>query len=195
MHCRIGKAKFAQYGEAEISFLSNTEEELPLPSIDNGQTRFNITFRSDAIFYDKLGITTVDLSTIKSNIANAINTSEGDFTITKQYINAKYVESFSSVWKLKKPNELALSVGSVLQIKFKDGVDNSAIKNLEIQSIGQRTGEGFGRVSITAQPIGITRFNREEKKEDKMQKPSKMLSGQAKLIVQGMLSSYLKEAG
>ena len=142
---RIGRSKNAQYGRVRFIMVSRSPEEFT-PEIDGlkpGCRAVSLTLLSNTILYNEYGYSTVEVRELEKLFQKEL----GDgVTIKKPFVRTDEVENFVSVWRLRRPAEVCFSAGSCFLL---NGITNEhQQKLLEIQKngIGERRGEGFGRV-------------------------------------------------
>ncbi|WP_066635762.1 RAMP superfamily CRISPR-associated protein [Desulfolucanica intricata] len=143
---KLGRSKNTQYGEVEVELLSinkNNEE------LDLSNNEVILTFISPVILVNRFGYPEVSLKILQSYLEESLG--HNNFKIEKCFARMENTENFISVWKLKKPQAKAISIGSTYKIIFDKMIDNSTKeKLLELAEIGfgERKNEGFGRLLI-----------------------------------------------
>ena len=88
------------------------------------------------------------------NLQRVLGARIGELEIKQTFARTDEVDTFVSKWQAKKPLELCLVPGTVLQIELK-GPDSETwerLKRVLANGIGERRGEGFGRIAIMSFP-------------------------------------------
>lgn len=177
MKVRIGRSKNIQYGQAVFTLLSNEPEifvsEISSFKPEEVNSTFSLTLLSSTIIYDRNGFPSTSLIDLKSYLADNLKVSPENIKILKAFTKSEIVETFVSKWLLKKPSETAIKAGSCFHISI-EGFDDNTIKSLSElleTGIGERTGEGFGRVAINLQEIGD--YSQPRAGEQRLSKPEK----------------------
>ncbi|MFH1962991.1 MAG: RAMP superfamily CRISPR-associated protein [bacterium] len=145
---RLGRSRTAQYGQAEMELLSKQPEEI---EIENELDKeFILTLRSPAIFYNKNGFPSTSLKVFETYLAETLGIMSDRIQITKSFTKPVEIENFISVWRLKKPSETAFQSGSCFSVQVIgwNGSVESKLKDLQKNGIGERRGEGFGRIVL-----------------------------------------------
>lgn len=177
MKVRIGRSKNIQYGQAVLTFLSNEPEifvsEISSFKPEEIRNTFSLTLLSSTIFYDRNGFPSTSLMDLKSYLSNTLKVNPNKIKILRAFIKSEIVETFISKWFLKRPSETAIKAGSCFLINI-EGFDDNTIKLLSElleTGIGERTGEGFGRVAINLQEA--REYNQPKTGKQKFLKPEK----------------------
>ncbi len=147
---KMGKSKGVEYGDVKIDFL-DIQEIKSSSLIDENTLEEGVflTFLSPCILYNEWGMSDPSFSSIEKHLQKILG--QNSFTIKKSIIKQEFIENYISVWKMKKPGERAISAGSSLYLYFENVDKNvlTGIDNLLKKGIGERLGEGFGRLQIT----------------------------------------------
>ncbi len=149
---RIGRSKSTQYGRVKIILDINIETfpgEAPLSTnIDN--QRFSLTLLSHTIIYNENGLSSTEDEVLKRELAQVLSIDKSKVVIKKSFKKSADIENFISVWRLRKPSETAFQMGSCFLVELSDEIENlrDKLKTLERNGLGERRGEGFGRVAI-----------------------------------------------
>ena len=137
----IGRSRNTQYGKIDLKITSSKPEEYsPLCSSDINEN-VSITLLSDAIIYNKYGFPTTEIDELAKIL---------DCKIVKSFIRTGEIESFVSIWRLRKPSESCFLAGSCFILEVSE-TDKDRLLELEREGIGERKGEGFGRIAIGLQ--------------------------------------------
>lgn len=141
----IGRSRSAQYGKVTFEFLKDKPEDIP---VNSASGEISLTFLSDTIIYNEQGFSTTDKkdfeATLKDKLRNSVE-------IKKAFIKTGEIENFVSVWKLRKPSETCFLMGSCFLLSGISTNEDKKLKELQINGIGERTHEGFGRMAIEIQ--------------------------------------------
>ncbi len=138
----IGRSRSAQYGKIRFEFITDEPEDI---SVETASGEISLTLLSDTIIYNDQGFSTTDKKDFKEALREKLGNS---VEIKKAFVKTGEIENFVSVWKLRKPSETCFSMGSCFLISGIDATNATQLKELQINGIGVRTKEGFGRVSI-----------------------------------------------
>jgi len=165
MKVNIGRSRTVQYGHATIEIISECPKELSVsPDIEEElEEGFILTFTSPAIIYNEYGFSSTSREDIKRYIGkelgikceniNFTNDNSSSSEKSEFFVKSVEVESFVSVWKLRKPSETAFKSGSCFSLRLDNINDSVTGKFTELQKrgIGERCGEGFGQFRINLQ--------------------------------------------
>lgn len=138
-----GRSKSAQYGAIKIQFLNDNKNEVSGSVTSENMTELDgevaITLLSDLIIYSEYGSSTSDYNELEEYLKAKIG---ANLTIEKLYLSQVGFENYVGHWKLKKPLDTCFAKGSCFVIK---GANTAKLRELEVDGIGERTGEGFGQ--------------------------------------------------
>jgi len=135
---RLGKSKSAQY--SRVDFINFKIEELQ--DIETLQSPVYIVFQSPVITYNKYGVAVPDIEILKNELGKYFKDIKNIDIIS----SAEWVEQYMGVWKSKTPRENAFAIGTTIKLDFEK--TETSIKDLEINGLGERKNEGFGRVKL-----------------------------------------------
>lgn len=138
---QLGRSRTAQYGQAELEVLSKSPEELNLE--EDLASEFILTLLSPTIIYNKYGFSSTSQDTLKEYLAETLAMTPGQIKIDRSFKRPVEIENFISVWRLKRPSEVAFQAGSCFSIRITNG-NNSFIpklKDLQKNGLGERRGE------------------------------------------------------
>ncbi|MEK7274873.1 MAG: hypothetical protein AAB110_06425 [Candidatus Desantisbacteria bacterium] len=164
---RLGRSKTAQYGRAELEILSGAPEELEVK--DHLDDEIYLTFLSSVILYNENGFPNTSLADFKRYLAKALEIDSDRIQVDGVFKKPVEIENFISTWRLKRPSEAAFQAGSCFSIKITGWNDSIESKLIELQKegIGERRGEGFGRIILNWQmKDSYTVKESKEKKRD-----------------------------
>lgn len=148
----LGGSQSAGYGHCQIidfPKVSNHEEWTEIRiSVDErtDHETFIITLLSDAIFRDQWGQYVADPNLVKEAIEAKLN-HQLEFADDGIYSSSTLIGGFNRKWGLPLPQIQAISAGSVFVFKSIT-LTGEQIQELELQGIGERCNEGFGRIAI-----------------------------------------------
>lgn len=160
---RLGRASRRGYGKV-TAYLEKLEEE-PAPTLimqplDQRLARGNnlkLTLLSDLIMHDKWGRyyqgfeeapDTSEKTTLSKWLQDELGLSLG---VTSVIANYRWVDGFHYTHSLPRWRALAITAGSVLNLKLPANIDAEQIRRLaglEWQGIGDRRDEGYGRFAL-----------------------------------------------
>jgi len=148
---RIGRSKTSQYALAEIKSITISEFGYSIP--DETEKGYIMTTLSDTIIYNQFGYSTTDKRDIQKYLK---------VNIVKQFMRRGKSENFNRKLKLKTPSENTILAGSSFLI------DKLPINymEMELSGIGEKTNEGFGRISFGIQceeVYSVKKFEKETK--------------------------------
>jgi CRISPR-associated protein Csx10 len=181
----IGLSKNAQYGKTKFivdnepfDFVSEIATS-PIASINNENKTetHSMTFLSDAIIYNENGLSTGDVS----DLLNVFDINGLTIQIKIIYCSTSRIEGYNSAWKLKRSSEVAFSAGTCIKFEaYKkenvsvEGDVCSILSKIQTAGIGERRGEGFGRIVFDYQKpvnhelsLNDLKNNNDELPEDK----------------------------
>jgi len=178
----MGRSRSAQYGKVSFDFITPAAEpEVLLMNPANGEAA--ITFLSDTIIHNRHGFSTTD----RKDLENALKEKLGDaVTIEKIFARAEETENFVSVWKLRKPSERCFSMGTSLLVSGSE--DAKKLKELQINGLGERTHEGFGRVAVGVQHDELL----DKRNYHEGLKKPESISELAKVIAMKAIQNYIR---
>jgi CRISPR-associated protein Csx10 len=139
----IGRSRSAQYGRIRFEFVQEKPEDIP---IKTASSEISLTLLSDTIIYSKQGFSTTDKKDFEAVLKKKLG--KNSIEIKKTFVKTGEIENFISIWKLRKPSETCFLMGSCFLISGIDTNNTEKLKELQINGIGERTKEGFGRVGI-----------------------------------------------
>lgn len=166
---RLGKSRSTQYGGAVRLLLTNEVGPTPFEREADDFSDYAmapgplpgylvVTLLSPLIYRSPVGYFLPDFPV--SELAGRLGISlEYLKSFTKQVLTGAY----STVWQLPRPQQPALAAGSVFVFRTPPGaaLDHEKLRQVEAVSLGERTGEGFGRFILSAvrQPGPLYRQN------------------------------------
>lgn len=144
----IGGSKSSGYGRCEVEVegifdYKDIKNKYNI-GLENKSNTLNVFFQSDAIIKDSLG-------NIKPYIEPEFLKEKLDLDevkLIKSSIISKDVKGYNAMWKCKVPNVTAIKAGSVITYSYKGNLDSELIEKLEIEGVGSRKTDGFGRIFI-----------------------------------------------
>jgi CRISPR-associated protein Csx10 len=141
----MGGSISAGYGKVEIRMKpSEGWREIPgnLHDIKSGDA-FTAIFLSDALVRD-------DNGQLGDNVVEALNSCLGDKSVGLEsgYQRLHWVGGFNRTWGLPLPQEWVVQAGSSYNFIAKRKLSAEELRSLEIEGLGERRSEGFGRVAF-----------------------------------------------
>jgi len=192
----IGRSKNSQYGRVSLKLNppQNFNEDINL-----NNDSFVLTFISDAILVNKRGYPCTDKDSIQEFLQEFLQISSL-IIIEKAFLRIKTIENYVSVWKLRRPTNVAIRAGSCLLIRTNENLlNNTSFKKAYFLGLGERTAEGFGRFKINWQKANISYYNQPQTNQipsadineliSSLQRPD---NNQAKNIAIEVIKNYLR---
>lgn len=206
---RIGKSRSAEYGDVEIelldidkynhkTYINNLDDEFSYDNNDESDydtfdDGLMLVFTSPCILLNNVGMSEPSLNNIRQHLEKIFG--QDSFTIQEKsgiIIKQDNVENYVSVWKMKRPMERAITAGSTIYIYFNRYIDDNIKEGIDIlmkEGLGERKGEGFGR--ITVYPMVHEKYYYASlKKSEIIEKPEGYPPG----IVQSIFINIVKKA-
>jgi CRISPR-associated protein Csx10 len=106
-----------------------------------------VTLLSDTLIRDSKGQLGVDLNEVAAAISARLGGLPLKLHKNKTFLRGREIGGFNRKWGLPLPQGLAVQMGSVL-VFDKPNATLDQLKELEIQGIGERRTEGFGRLAV-----------------------------------------------
>ncbi len=142
----LGGSQSAGYGHVTIELLpdDNNWHEVYKKWEERKKRHKNltVTLLSDTILRDECGQNTTDPQEFVKVISQALDV---EIKHIDTYASSTIVGGFNRKWGLPLPQVPALAAGSVFVFKSEQ-LDAEKVNNLEIQGIGERRVDGFGRI-------------------------------------------------
>lgn len=178
----LGRSKTAQYGECEISFSEITDFKPLVDDSDKDDEEVIMTLLSDTIIYNANGYSVVDITALAD--ALGIETDQ----IENSSIKKGWQENFVGIWKAKKSSENFFAAGNCFLLKKLP----ERYQDLEKYGIGEKTNEGFGRVSFGYPELG-DEYGFDNKGSNKKEKPKYQMPELTKQIIINTLNKKLQD--
>jgi CRISPR-associated protein Csx10 len=142
----LGGSRSAGYGRVRFHDVREVENwrEVAEPIVPDVDGKLIVTLLSDALLRDENGQFSADPRIITNVLSKYLGVS---LTLRKAFLRGTVVGGFNRKWGLPLPQSLAVAMGSV----FVYGPPNCGLdklRALEMQGIGERRAEGFGRLAI-----------------------------------------------
>ena len=144
----IGGSKSSGYGrctvEVEGIFDYKELKDKYNIGVEKKSKKLNVFFQSDTIVKDSFGNIKpfIEPEFLKEKL------NLDSVTLDKSSVISKDVKGYNAMWKCKVPSVVAIKAGSVITYNYEGEIDNSLIEKLEIEGIGSRKTDGFGRIFI-----------------------------------------------
>lgn len=175
---RMGKSKGTEYGHVQVALADVKKCDFAFDE-ENLEGEAFLTFTSPCIFYNACGLSDPSLANIKKYLEVFLG--EDTFKIENFYLQEDIVETHLVIWGMKKPLERAIGAGSSVHLLY-DSTDKKTrqgIRQLCQNGLGERLGEGFGRIEIKLAEEDIYYENEIENDIDK---PTSQMPKEAKEI-------------
>lgn len=148
---KIGGSRSAGYGHAKLSYRMHKEkepwQEISIPVAQRAEEEgVTITLLSNTLLRNSWGQPTADPNLLPTAINEVVGS---NILESKPHIfnSSTLIGGFNRKWGLPLPQVPALGAGTVLA--FEAGkLSPDQIRQLELQGIGERRNEGFGRVAV-----------------------------------------------
>lgn len=165
MNIFVGKSRFTQYGKCKITF--GDIEKINLPSV---REKIFLLMESPLISEEDYFIDAEKV--LQKEIVDELNKIFGEniFSLGKIFASAVEIENFVTHWAMKRPRVLALSAGTIFELKTSKILNDEKSKIFAekiFSGFGTRTEEGFGQVRFWQ----TQNFTYEEIKKSEPEKP------------------------
>lgn len=180
----LGRSKNAQYGKVSFKIISESPEEFvsEMDAVETGSGKISLTLLSNTIIHNSNGFPTTDTKELERQLGDSIK-------IERSFIRTGDIESFVSVWRLKKPSEICFLAGSCFLVEIHENAKDRLLE-LQKNGIGERRGEGFGRIVFGWQKED--ELKKDEIKEKKPEKPTGDIPDKTKEIIQTIVKESIK---
>ena len=148
---------------------------------------------SDTIIKDKFGNlkATIPAELLEKKLGIKIITEkEENKKLCKASIISKDVKGYNAMWKCKVSNETAIKAGSVITYTYEGELDEEKIEQFEIEGIGSRKNEGYGRILVNPN-FDVKQCDIYEEKAIKRERID--LKGNSKNLMENMLNNIARE--
>jgi CRISPR-associated protein Csx10 len=127
----------------------------PIENLPKNRTYFTLDLQADAILTENWRYTTVISPEMLQQFTGV---SDSSLQLHAAYSSYDYRSGWNSAWGLMKDVELITNQGSVyLFSTTEENLWINALEDLEVNGVGDRTGEGFGQVQICNEFHGVFR--------------------------------------
>jgi CRISPR-associated protein Csx10 len=162
---RLGTSRKDDYGLAELKVFKTEgiKDKSGPEKQDSEPTPETLTvyFESDVLLRDEnLRQTNLveDLSKVLGEeLGVTLNKAEAEKGKISSLIQTRRIESWHEGWGFPRPTLIAMAAGSCVVLKADENLDVNKLKELEAKGIGERCGEGYGRIRfnppLLTQPI------------------------------------------
>ena len=142
----LGGSRSGGYGRVKIHNVQTANEwrELPGDMPDPVDHLLTVTLLSDALIRDRDGHLVASDTAVTETLAAKLNC---PLTLTRAYYQTTLIGGFNRKWGLPLPQAVALKMGSVFIFQAPD-CPNDQLQALEMEGIGERRLDGFGRLAI-----------------------------------------------
>lgn len=152
----LGRSKSSEYGECRLTVnevkspLTNNPENL-LKKAENGKWSAKIFLASDTIIYNNLGFSSTNILDVESEFDQIAKPFKVTVSVSRSIINSGTLESYVTIWNMKRPSEQIFKAGSSFEIQLVGSEQKSVVDfltKLETEGIGERKHEGYGVVRL-----------------------------------------------
>ncbi|RMD59534.1 CRISPR-associated RAMP protein Csx10 [Candidatus Parcubacteria bacterium] len=144
----LGGSRSGGYGRASLEVVreetAETWREVSVPLTAEVDGKIIITFLSDALIRDDNGQFSVDPHVVRGALSQRLGV---PLRLQRAFLRGETIGGFNRKWGLPLAQALAVRMGSVF-VFDKPDCDESKLRQLETEGIGERRAEGFGRVGI-----------------------------------------------
>ena len=140
----IGRSTQTQYGEVNVELGAITDI---VSSVKKETNVFTITAISPILLREQeTGYSQISAENLET--ALKLFFPKKQVEIIASYSRTVEIENYIDVWKSKTPKETAYSEGSTFKVNVTPPASVEELKKLEILGVGEKSGQGFGRVKI-----------------------------------------------
>ncbi|MDR1875758.1 MAG: RAMP superfamily CRISPR-associated protein [Synergistaceae bacterium] len=155
VHASIGLSRKDEYGLARITCVGRTTSPVPAPD-QHRDGRLAVYLASDVLVRSEKTLAfTSDIADFKKSLEEVLGAPLADDDARAHCVRRGRRESWHAVWVLPRPSFVCLQAGSVFFFKIDYGhvenpgrIDWDAVGNRLLYGIGDRVGEGYGRVFL-----------------------------------------------
>lgn len=141
----IGGSRSSGYGRAQLEYIecypAESWREVGAP-LQNASPTLTVTLLSDVLIRNEYGQHVACPHAFTKVLSALLGVS---LRLEQAFIRSVYVGGFNRKWGLPLPQAAALRMGSVLVYQPAD-IDLQHLRKIELQGVGERIAEGFGRV-------------------------------------------------
>jgi CRISPR-associated protein Csx10 len=140
---RMGKSKSAQYSKVKFTdfeitdWKNKVDKDLHSPAY--------LVFQSPVITYNLYGMAVPDLAILQTELESIIGCQIKQLSIAS---TSDFIENYMGVWQSKTPREAAFDIGTTLKVEFEGVLKPEIINKIELNGLGERKSEGYGRVIV-----------------------------------------------
>ncbi|MFN3531846.1 MAG: hypothetical protein ACK41Q_04930 [Candidatus Brocadia sp.] len=193
----IGRSRNAQYGKIRFEFISKEPEEFvseidahAINTLEIEDGEISLTLLSNTLIYNDNGLSTTEVTELEKLLRKSLG---NNVTVKKAFVKTDEVENFVSVWRLRRPSETCFKASSCFLLKGVTREHIPKIKELQKDGIGERRGEGFGRIAFGWQSESKDTFTLREADKKKLEKPSGNIPHQTREIVQTIVKDFMRK--
>jgi CRISPR-associated protein Csx10 len=139
---RLGTSKKDDYGLATLH-CGTIKEDAANPQIIDG--KLIVYFETDVLLRNQNLRQTNLAECLRAQLESVLKASLIEES-ERSLIQMRRIESWHEGWGLPRPTLSAIAAGSVVTFKVDGTIDQEKLKDLELSGIGERRGEGYGRV-------------------------------------------------
>lgn len=187
----IGGSKSSGYGMCELNIqgvydIDEIKEKLNI-GVDRSQKTLTIYFASNAILRDDFGniISTIPQEYIEKTLGLS------NVKQIKSTILTTDVKGYNAMWKSSVPSVTAIKSGSIISYSYDGELDYSKVRDFEMNGIGSKKQEGYGRIYIN--PSFYVKDCKNYKKSTKTEKVNINLNQEARNTLTIILNNINKD--
>lgn len=189
---RIGRSKNAQYGKVRFVMVSRSPEEFTseIEGLEQSSEAVSLTLLSNTIQYNEYGYSTAGVRELEELLQQDLG---NGVTINRAFVRTDEVENFVSVWRLRRPAEVCFSAGSCFLLNGITNEHHQKLLEIQEKGIGERRGEGFGRVAFGWQSDVYERFTKRQPDTTSIQQPTTPIPEETKKIVRLITRDHIRK--
>jgi CRISPR-associated protein Csx10 len=153
LSARMGRSRQTEYGAVRIELSPLREINFDEEIFERDGVEINeviISLLAPCILENEYGYSHPSEKYFQLYLAAALGINIDDFKITKCFIKTVKVETYLSVWGMKRPAVTALATGSTFRLEFTvlSDITSRRLAELAWTGLGERRHEGFGRLGL-----------------------------------------------
>ena len=159
---KLGGSRSAGYGHAKLTVeeIADWQESNVSVSDRAGEEGTTLTLLSHTLLCNEWGQPTADPNLLTEAINHTLGT-EVLTAVSHIFSSSTLIGGFNRKWGLPLPQVPALAAGTVLVFED-ETLTTEQIEQLELNGIGDRRNEGFGRVAVNIHPNRVFSLNKLE---------------------------------
>lgn len=155
---RVGAASKSEYGLVKVC-----AAEVPLPQHSTDlqpDSELTVFLSSDCLLRDAALRPTSSPTALRDALSAALGVRLSEECADERLkisTRVRRLEGWNTTWQLPTASKLAIKAGSVFRYTVKDKLSRASLEKVEIEGLGERRAEGFGRVLFNDQRV-LTAF-------------------------------------